>query len=134
MYFSVVKIQLQCQRHGINSDALLNELRYVQIMYIHACTLDVFVMATLCRYFHVCEGGLIPDVMHDVLEGALAYEAKLMLVQMITKNKYFTLDQLNTRLENMDLGYMEIKDRPMLISDATFTSSSSKLKQQGICE
>ena len=72
--------------------------------------------------------------MHDVLEGALAYEAKLMLVQMITNNKYFTLDQLNTRLENMDLGYMEIKDRPNLISDATFTSSSIKLKQQGICE
>ena len=94
----------------------------------------LFVIATLCRYFHVCEGGLIPDVMHDVLEGALAYEAKLMLVQMITKNKYFTLDQLNTRLENMDLGYIEIKDRPTLISDATFTSSSSKLKQQGICE
>ena len=72
--------------------------------------------------------------MHDVLEGALAYEAKLMLVQMITKNKYFTLDQLNTRLENMDLGYMEIKDRPTLISDVTLTSSSTKLKQQGIGE
>ena len=49
---------------------------------------------------------------------------------MIT-NKYFTLDQLNTRLENMDLGYMVIKDRPTLISDATLTT---KLKQQGICE
>ena len=36
----------------------------------------LFVIATLCRYFHVCEGGLIPDVMHDVLEGALVYEAK----------------------------------------------------------
>ena len=52
----------------------------------------------------------------------------------ITKNKYFTLDRLNTRLENMDLGYMEIKDRPTLISDATLTSSSTKLKQQGTCE
>lgn len=33
--------------YGINRDALLNELRYVQIMYIHACTLD-FLSLPLC--------------------------------------------------------------------------------------
>ena len=31
------------------------------------------------EYFHVCNGSLIPDIMHDVLEGALQYEVKLML-------------------------------------------------------
>ena len=34
------------------------------------------------RYFHVCEGGLLPDVMHDIL-GALQYEVKIMLQAMV---------------------------------------------------
>ncbi len=31
------------------------------------------------KYFSVCSGALIPDLMHDVLEGALPLEVKLML-------------------------------------------------------
>lgn len=31
------------------------------------------------QYFDQCNGSLIPDVMHDVLEGALQYELKLLL-------------------------------------------------------
>lgn len=78
----------------------------------------------------MCDGGLVPDVMHDILEGALAYEAKLLLLYMI-KEKYFTLDELNSRLENMELGYMEAKDRPTVIASNTLSSSSNKLKQEG---
>ena len=52
------------------------------------------------RYFPVCNGGLVPDIMHDVLEGALEYEVKLMLAHMISEEKYFTLNQFNSRLEN----------------------------------
>ena len=33
---------------------------------------------SLC-YFSVTSGALIPDIMHDILEGALPYEVKLML-------------------------------------------------------
>ena len=36
------------KQYGINSNSTLNEL----------------------KYFHVCTGGLIPDIMHDMLEGA----------------------------------------------------------------
>ena len=43
--------------YGINRDSVLNEL----------------------AYFHVCSGGLLPDIIHDILEGVLQYEMKLML-------------------------------------------------------
>ena len=43
------------------------------------------------RYFHVCGGGLLPDIMHNLLEGALQYEVKLMLKAMIFEDNYFDL-------------------------------------------
>ena len=45
----------------------------------------------LYSYFHVCDGGLLPDIMHDLLEGALQYEVKVMLREMIKKDKLFSL-------------------------------------------
>ena len=98
-------------RYGINRDSALNEL----------------------SYFHVCSGGLLPDIMHDLLEGALQYETKLMLQQFILREKYITLDEFNNRLERFELGYMEEKDRPSPISDTTLRSESSNtLKQAGM--
>ena len=84
-----------------------------------------------CRYFHVCNGGLIPDVMHDLLEGALQYEMKLMLKKMIQVENYFTLDQFNSRLISTELGYMEVKDKPTPITTTTLTSKGYSLKQAG---
>ena len=97
--------------YGINRDSILNKL----------------------AYFHVCSGALLPDVMHDILEGALQYEIKLMLRVMIAEERYFALDTLNTRMENLELGYMESKDRPTPISDTTLFSSGVSLKQAGAC-
>lgn len=97
--------------YGINRDSLLNEL----------------------TYFHVCSGGLIPDIMHDILEGALQYEMKLMLKVFIIDEKYVTLSELNRQIEFFELGYMESKDRPSPISDATIRVhmglSKNSLKQ-----
>ena len=98
------------KQYDINRDSILNEL----------------------AYFHMCNGSLVPDVMHDILEGALQYEVKLMLQFMIDTEKYFTLEELNTRLEHIELGYMEYKDRPTAISVATLRSSGSSLKQKGM--
>lgn len=69
--------------------------------------------------------------MHDILEGALEYEAKSLLREMIS-NGYFTLDKFISRLVNMDLGYMEAKDRPTPIAQTTLNNSSNKLKQEGM--
>lgn len=62
------------KEYGINRNSVLNEL----------------------AYFHVCSGALVPDVMHDILEGALQYEIKLMLQVMMRTECYFPLSTLNT--------------------------------------
>ena len=84
------------------------------------------------RYFHVCDGSLVPDIMHDVLEGLLQYEVKLMLQYMINVESYFTLDMFNSKLENLDLGKAESNNRPTSISPKTISSEGNSLKQNGM--
>ena len=78
------------------------------------------------NYFHVCDGSLLPDVMHDILQGALQYETKLLLHTM-KDDGIITLQKLNSRLENVELGYMEIKNKPNPISLATYKSDGNSL-------
>ena len=40
------------------------------------------------------------DIMHDLLEGVVPYELKLMLKYYVRECRYFTLSQLNERLIN----------------------------------
>lgn len=63
------------------------------------------------KYFDICNGGLLPDIMHDVLEGALVYEAKLIMQHCI-HNQYLSFTTLSQTLESMELGYMEVGNRP----------------------
>ena len=58
---------------------------------------------------------LVPDVMHDILEGVLQYECKHLLVQLISE-KLITLEVLNSRLMNTDVGYMDKRNQPSPIS------------------
>ena len=67
--------------------------------------------------------------MHDVLEGVLQYEVKLMLQHMITIEQYFSLDMVNTKLENLDLSTSESINRPTSIPQTTFNSDGNSLKQ-----
>ena len=53
---------------------------------------------TELKYFDVTSGSLMPDVMHDVLEGVLQFEAKLLLQQFIHHDHYFALAQLISKL------------------------------------
>ena len=98
------------KEHGLNRDSVLNTL----------------------SYFHVCDGALLPDIMHDLLEGALQYEVKLMLRVMIDEKGYFSLNFLNSHLENIELGYMESRNRPTPLSLENIRSSTGlNLKQNG---
>ena len=76
------------KEYGINRNSCLNELRYNLNGFKY--TLTQFCDLVVCRYFHVCDGGLVPDVMHDLLEGAMQYEVKLMLKKMFEIDKYFS--------------------------------------------
>ena len=76
-------------------------------------------------------GALIPDVMHDVLEGVLQYETKLLLREFINIDHYFTLPQLNHQISAFELGYSEIKSRSSPLSHTTLQERESNLKQSG---
>lgn len=96
--------------YGVNSNSVLNDL----------------------EYFHVCSGALVPDIMHDILEGALQYETKLILQKFIREDKYFTLEELNSTIEHFDFGFAEGKNRPTPITALTLSSSDNALKQNGM--
>ena len=82
------------------------------------------------QYFDVCSGTLLPDVMHDILEGALQYEFKLLIQYCIREQHYFSLTDLNTRLVGAELGYME-SDRPAPIERQNLFDDTNSLKQKG---
>ena len=84
------------------------------------------------KYFNMCTGELLPDVMHDLLEGVLQYEIKLLLVHSIN-NRFFTLDFLNSRIESLELCYGSESDRQAPIDGRILNSDSHLLKQKVIC-
>ena len=88
--------------------------------------------------------------MHDILVGALQYEVKLMLNNMIEVNQYFSLgmhnlyntsllhyiiltslDLFNTRLSNTEVGYMEASDKCSRIDATILFSNGHTLRQTG---
>ena len=64
--------------------------------------------------------------MHDILEGVLQYETKLVLIHIIQDCHYLTLKHLNHLIAYDNLGCMEVSSRPSEIS-----LSDDKLKQNG---
>ena len=57
---------------------------------------------------------------------------KELLVQHVHVDGYYSLDQLNQKIVGLDLGYMEVKDRPSTITTTTLHSKDHKLKQNGM--
>ena len=49
------------------------------------------------KFFHIVDG-LVPDVMHDILEGSLQYEVEELLKYFVNTKNYFTLDELNNKI------------------------------------
>ena len=77
-------------------------------------------------YFSVIEG--IPhDIMHDLYEGVVPHEMKLLVNHCISE-AYFDLDTLNFRLEAFDFGYTETGDKPApIVSDSRFRQGASQM-------
>lgn len=76
--------------------------------------------------------GLVPDVMHDVLEGCLPYEIKEMLKVFVTQ-KLVTINDLNDLIRSFPHGSTDISNKPALITAKTLNSSDHALKQTGTC-
>lgn len=100
------------KKYGINRHSVLDEL----------------------QYFKVASGALVSDILHDVLEGALQYEVKLMLKKFMQDDRYFTIDQINQKIDAFDFGYLESKNRPTPLSLSSITNNDDhSLKQSGKC-
>lgn len=83
------------------------------------------------HHFDPCSGALVPDIMHDLFEGVLQYEAKLVLQRCINQQKYFSLSMLAQKLECVELGYMEVGNRPSPITSQVLNSKERSLTQKG---
>lgn len=68
--------------------------------------------------------------MHDLLEGALQYEAKLLLWHCVGEG-FFSLSTLNDRIECVELDVGCESDRPVTITRKTLKSKDNLLKQKG---
>lgn len=114
---------------GVNS-------RYTHSLFIHAWRklfwLCYYYRSTLMdlSYFNVCSGALLPDVMHDMLEGALQYELKLLLKYCLSCG-FFRLSTMNEMIEGMEYGYMETNKPTPITTQSLSATDSNLLKQNG---
>lgn len=63
-------------------------------------------------YFHTTENSV--DAMHDILEGVAQYELKLLFLYF--KEQHVTLEELNSRIQSFDYGFMERNNRPVAVN------------------
>ena len=82
------------------------------------------------KYLDICKI-LVPDVMHDILEGVVQYELKLFIQHSIDSG-YFRARSLESIMAGFELGYMEASSRPTPISPKTIRSKDNSLKQNGM--
>jgi len=65
------------------------------------------------QYFHVCHNYSL-DVMHDLLEGVVQFEMKLLFEYL--SEKFVTRSELLSRIYSYDYGYLERKNRPTKVN------------------
>ena len=81
------------------------------------------------RYFHVTEG-LIPDIMHDLLEGCVQYEVKELL-KYLSSCHILSVSSLNDAIQSFPYLGPDSRNRPSPITAATLASSDKNVKQSG---
>lgn len=62
--------------------------------------------------------GMVPDVMHNVLEGKAPYEVKEM-IKFLISNGHFTLIELNNGIENFPYPQSDSSSKPSVIPHST---------------
>jgi len=80
------------------------------------------------KYFHVVDG-MVPDIMHDILEGCLQMLLKYTLKYFVVQMKYFTVDTLNNRIRSFYFGSADSANRPSPITSDILTSRAISVKQ-----
>ena len=78
--------------------------------------------------YSMLDWGLPHDCMHDLFEGVVDYEIKLVLLHCCQQG-YFTLQQFNQWLIQFDYGHSETADKPTPITTLHLHSQSKHLRQ-----
>jgi hypothetical protein len=68
------------------------------------------------------------DIMHDILEGVIPYEMKLLL-EFLVEKKYIAVNTLNNRMKSFDFGYTETSDKPSEVNEKAYKKSDQKIRQ-----
>ena len=84
------------------------------------------------KHFSVAAKTLVHDFMHDLLEGVIPLEMKLLLKYLFSQ-KCITLDLINQRLQCFAFGYSEMRSRPVPLSTAAFDNDSNSDNQHQEC-
>ena len=82
----------------------------------HSALLDL-------EHFDMCCGTLLPDVVHDLLEGVIQH---VFLSYCVHEKNYFTLMALNEKILGTELGYME-NNRPATIDNCKHLRQNGKI-------
>jgi len=77
------------------------------------------------KYFSIPEN-VCPDAMHDILEGCLQYELKLVLRQIILVDKILSLEEFNSRMNAFRYG-VDSKNKPQPLSIEKLRSDEKKM-------
>lgn len=75
--------------------------------------------------------GLVPDIMHDILEGTLELCLRHTLLHFVRCEKLFTLELLNGRIASYNYGPTDVKNKPSVIAPDKL-SQDGHLKQSGM--
>uniref|UniRef100_A0A1X7UBD0 C2H2-type domain-containing protein n=1 Tax=Amphimedon queenslandica TaxID=400682 RepID=A0A1X7UBD0_AMPQE len=70
-----------------------------------------------------------PDIMHDVLEGALEYELKELLKYVTMEMRLMSCDEHNNIIDGFPYGYTDSKNKASNISQKSLLSIDHNLKQ-----
>lgn len=74
--------------------------------------------------------GLVPDIMHDLLEGSVQLTLKCLLRHFISEKKYFSFSTLNERILSFKYGHADMKNKPSEMKRSSLFTSD-KLRQSG---
>ena len=81
--------------------------------------------------FHAASGQMSQDIMHVPFEGVLHKEIRLMLKCFIYDEHYFSLDTLNTRIENFAHGRKESRSKPPKVFSHSHINGNGTLSLSG---
>ena len=74
---------------------------------------------------------LVHDPMHDLLEGVIPYELKLLLQHLIFIEKCFTLEWFNRQILSFKYTYLDVRTKPEII-DLKHLKGKGKLQQSAM--